>query len=107
MTLELMSLPQLSSFCSIHAFKFPSLEKLIVKDCPNMAKFCKQVTTTAPNLQVLKGGGGGGGEEEKNCYWKGDLNATILKMFILSVRINFYIIQFTLHITPILMILLK
>ncbi|XP_054818940.1 uncharacterized protein LOC129318262 isoform X2 [Prosopis cineraria] len=81
-TLELVDLPALCCFCNfeMHAFKFPSLEKLIVRDCSNMTKFSVQVTTPI-NLQVLKSK-----EEEENWYWKGDLNATILQMFLHSLQ---------------------
>ncbi|GLU09192.1 hypothetical protein SLE2022_260650 [Rubroshorea leprosula] len=46
--LELIGLTKLTSFCSRlnFTFKFPSLEHLVVSQCPNMETFCKGVVKT-------------------------------------------------------------
>ncbi|KAJ7951086.1 Disease resistance protein family [Quillaja saponaria] len=79
-TLELLDLPILGSFCSSDlVFKFPSLENLIVSQCPKMKIFSKGVIT-APKLWKLlvekKET-----EEEGESFWAGDLNTTIENLF--------------------------
>ncbi|KAJ7942953.1 Disease resistance protein [Quillaja saponaria] len=74
--LELECLPSLINFCGSMnlGFSFPSLEKVIVRQCPKMQVFSCGVSTT-PKLQRVK--------VEKNgyeWYWEGNLNATIEKM---------------------------
>ncbi|GLU09194.1 hypothetical protein SLE2022_260670 [Rubroshorea leprosula] len=46
--LELIGLTKLTSFCSRlnFTFKFPSLEHLVMSQCPNMETFCKGVVKT-------------------------------------------------------------
>ncbi|GLU09184.1 hypothetical protein SLE2022_260570 [Rubroshorea leprosula] len=52
--LKLIELTKLTSFCSRlnFTFKFPTLEHLIVSQCPNMETFCKGVLKT-PMLQRI------------------------------------------------------
>ncbi|KAJ7942923.1 Phosphoglucomutase [Quillaja saponaria] len=74
--LELECLPSLINFCGSMnlGFSFPSLEKVIVRQCPKMQVFSCGVSTT-PKLQRVK--------VEKNgyeWYWEGNLNATTEKM---------------------------
>jgi len=76
--LELVSLKKLKSFCvSDCAFEFPSLEKLVVSACYNMAKFSETVTSSPllQNIHVVHG------KENKRFCWEGDINATIQKIF--------------------------
>ncbi|XP_058754319.1 uncharacterized protein LOC131627481 [Vicia villosa] len=77
--LELVRLKNLTSFCSYKncEFKFPSLERLIVRECPKMETFTEG-HTTAPKLQSILVNEG---EEEGKRYWEGDLNITIQKIF--------------------------
>ncbi|XP_027906484.1 uncharacterized protein LOC114166030 [Vigna unguiculata] len=77
-TLELVSLKKLKSFCvSDCGFEFPSLEKLVVSACYNMAKFSETVTISPilQNIHVVHG------KENKRLCWEGDINATIKKIF--------------------------
>ncbi|XP_027188441.2 uncharacterized protein [Cicer arietinum] len=79
--LELVKLQNLSSFCSYKncEFKFPSLERLIVRECPKMETFTKS-QISAPKLKKIHAIEGESEEEEK-WYWEGDLNTTIQKVF--------------------------
>ncbi|KAJ7962312.1 NBS-LRR type disease resistance protein [Quillaja saponaria] len=74
-TLELLYLPALEHFCSGGhcVFKFPLLEKLLVKQCPKMKTFSQGVVST-PKLDFVIT------EDEGKGYWAGDLNATIQKL---------------------------
>ncbi|KAH9688108.1 putative disease resistance protein [Citrus sinensis] len=71
--LKLLGLQGLTSFCSGNcAFKFPSLERLVVDDCPDMKIFSEGKLST-PKLHKVQGRG-------KACWaWKDDLNTTIRK----------------------------
>ncbi|KAK9218908.1 hypothetical protein WN943_007546 [Citrus x changshan-huyou] len=53
--LLLLNLESLTSFCSVNncAFKFPSLERLVVEDCPNMSIFSGGELST-PNLRKVQ-----------------------------------------------------
>ncbi|KAJ1435939.1 P-loop containing nucleoside triphosphate hydrolase [Sesbania bispinosa] len=75
-TLELISLPRLSRFCSCKCFiNFPLLEEVIVKECPRM-KIFSLGDMSIPNLDKVKI------EEDNEEYrWEGDLNGTIKNMF--------------------------
>ncbi|MED6158201.1 hypothetical protein PIB30_030586 [Stylosanthes scabra] len=77
--IEFRSLGNLTSFCSCKSFKFsfPSLEKLILRNCPKMTTFTES-DTKAPKLQNVLSVDG---KEEEKWYWEGDLNATIKKAF--------------------------
>lgn len=91
--LELVKLPSLSCFISFEnngtsLFEFPSLEKLVVTDCPEMTKFCNG-TCTAPNLQVISIN-----NRKENWSWKRDLNGRIWSMYLSSVSTNIFLSYF-------------
>lgn len=78
-SLQLVYLRNLKSFCSSKnglAFKFPSLEKLILRDCLKMENFCEKITSIPKlkKVEVVE-------EEGEKWYWKGDLNTTIKQIF--------------------------
>nr|KYP77148.1 hypothetical protein KK1_021420 [Cajanus cajan] len=79
-TIELVTLKQLTSFCSNknYTFKFPLLKILIVRECCKMETFSKN-PASAPKLQknILAVEG----EEEAKWQWESDLNGTIQKVF--------------------------
>ena len=67
--LSLHCLPRLTSFCSgNYAFEFPSLEQLIVNECPGMKIFSRGVSSTPRlwKMQLSVDGNDG-------C-WDGDVN---------------------------------
>ena len=74
--LKLVDLESLTSFCSGNcAFKFPSLERLVVDDCPDMKIFSEGKLST-PKLHKVQRLG-------EACWdWKDDLNTTIRKVYI-------------------------
>ncbi|XP_043814221.1 uncharacterized protein LOC110618956 isoform X2 [Manihot esculenta] len=90
--LELRRLPSLSSFCSGNlTFNFPSLEEVILVECPNMKIFAQEVST--PQLWRVQTG-----EQRKydkkwdwdweytiqvicDWEWEGSLNNTIEALF--------------------------
>ncbi|KAI9127387.1 hypothetical protein K1719_001946 [Acacia pycnantha] len=76
-TLVLESLLRLNCFSSSKClFKFPFLEKVVVRQCPRMEIFC-ETETSAPMLKkVIKDG-----KDEESC-WEGNLNGTINKIFL-------------------------
>jgi len=76
-TVELVRLEKMRSFCSYKEceFEFPSLEILIVRECPKMKKL---IGSIAPKLKGLFGVEG---DEKAKWHWEGDLNATIQKIF--------------------------
>ncbi|XP_057720697.1 uncharacterized protein LOC130935134 [Arachis stenosperma] len=78
-TIEFRSLKKLTSFCSCKncEFSFPSLEKLILRNCPKMTTFTES-DIKAPKLQNVLSVDE---REEEIWYWEGDLNATIKKAF--------------------------
>ncbi|KHN04133.1 hypothetical protein glysoja_047827, partial [Glycine soja] len=80
-TIELEGLKKLKSFCSYknYEFKFPSLEVLIVRECPLMQRFTEG-GARAPKLQNIVTAYEVGKEEAK-WQWEGDLNATIQEGF--------------------------
>ncbi|KAH1240865.1 Disease resistance protein [Glycine max] len=80
-TIELERLKKLKSFCSYknYEFKFPSLEVLIVRECPLMQRFTEG-GARAPKLQNIVSANEEGKEEAK-WQWEGDLNATIQEGF--------------------------
>ncbi|KAJ7979760.1 Disease resistance protein [Quillaja saponaria] len=84
-TLELENLPELTSFCSgSSAFKFPLLEKVLVRHCGQMKMFCHGVLSTPKLHKVHKEEEEEEVEEVKTVgywYWEGELNATINKLF--------------------------
>ncbi|MED6184078.1 hypothetical protein PIB30_043928 [Stylosanthes scabra] len=75
-SLELVSLKNLTSFCSSKSFtlEFPLLEKFVASACPKMKKFSGKDIKTAPTiLQKVYFVP----DEEKRLCWEGDLPATI------------------------------
>ncbi|TKY65522.1 disease resistance protein [Spatholobus suberectus] len=74
--IELVSLHSLTCFCSSETcdLEFPSLENLVVSDCPLMETFSKKVKS-APNLRKIHVAA----DEKDKWYWEGDLNATLQK----------------------------
>ncbi|XP_022719745.1 uncharacterized protein LOC111277596 [Durio zibethinus] len=81
-SLELCSLPILSSFCSgDYAFEFPSLEEVIVRNCPKMEIFCGGELAT-PSLRRVQ-------FAEDKERWDGNLNTTMEQIFI---EMNFFIV---------------
>ncbi|XVF06185.1 hypothetical protein REPUB_Repub06bG0025600 [Reevesia pubescens] len=77
-TLKLEELPRLSSFFSGNCtFEFPSLEKLIINQCPKMEIFSKGELST-PKLQGIKSTEYG---DNNVRNLEGDLNATVKQLF--------------------------
>ncbi|CAJ1950250.1 unnamed protein product [Sphenostylis stenocarpa] len=78
-TIELALLNKLASFCSCNncKFEFPTLEILIIRECPKMKTFTEGSSTT-PKLESIFGVEG---EEKSKWQWEGDLNATVQKVF--------------------------
>ncbi|XP_047172082.1 uncharacterized protein LOC124840127 [Vigna umbellata] len=78
-TIELVKLDNLASFCSCkHSeFEFPSLEILIVRECCKMEKFSERDPIT-PKLKNIFGVEG---DEKAKWLWEGNLNDTIHKIF--------------------------
>ncbi|KAK7374191.1 hypothetical protein VNO80_07618 [Phaseolus coccineus] len=74
--IELVSLKSLTCFCNSEKcdLKIPSLENLLVTDCPKMKTFCKK--QSAPSLRKIHVAAG----EKDIWYWEGDLNATLQKI---------------------------
>ncbi|XP_058000238.1 uncharacterized protein LOC110660410 isoform X2 [Hevea brasiliensis] len=74
--LELHDLPRLTSFCSANpAFNFPSLEEVIIRACPNMKIFAKEVLSTPKLWRVQTG------KHKYEWEWEGSLNNTIEALF--------------------------
>ena len=98
-TLELASLPRLRRFCSSKCFiQFPSLEEVVVKECPRMEIFSLGDIST-PDLQKVQIE-----ENNKEYYWESDLNRTIKNMFedkvCFNPPIHLVFINFMLYIYP-------
>ncbi|KAJ9175177.1 hypothetical protein P3X46_013756 [Hevea brasiliensis] len=90
--LELQHLPSLSSFCSGNStFRFPSLEEVIIIECPNMKIFAQQVLSTPKLWRVQTGEPKYTREWEWKRFsdkkyiceweWEGSLNNTIEALF--------------------------
>ncbi|TYG46742.1 hypothetical protein ES288_D11G280400v1, partial [Gossypium darwinii] len=77
-SLELESLPKLESFCSSwnYTFGFPSLQTVIVEDCPKMKIFSQRHSNT-PMLNEVEFYWSWCYEE----HWENDLNSTIQQFF--------------------------
>ncbi|KAJ9185577.1 hypothetical protein P3X46_005194 [Hevea brasiliensis] len=74
--LELHDLPRLTSFCSGNpAFNFPSLEEVIIRACPNMKIFAKEVLSTPKLWRVQTG------KHKYEWEWEGSINNTIEALF--------------------------
>ncbi|GAY68179.1 hypothetical protein CUMW_262120 [Citrus unshiu] len=79
--LGLDCLPSLTSFClGNYALEFPSLEHVVVRQCPTM-KIFSQGVVDAPKLNKLK-------LTKEEDGWEGNLNDTIKKLFNEMVSIN-------------------
>ncbi|KDO40576.1 hypothetical protein CISIN_1g0403321mg, partial [Citrus sinensis] len=76
--LELCELKSMTSFCSGHcAFKFPSLERILVNDCPSMKIFSGGELSTPKLLKVQLD------EFNKELWtWERDLNTTIQTLYL-------------------------
>ncbi|XP_050237725.1 uncharacterized protein LOC126687270 [Mercurialis annua] len=69
---ELNGLPRLTSFCSGRfTFNFPSLEEVIIRECPKMETFSHGVVNTSKLRRVQTG------EHDYEWDWEGSLNDTI------------------------------
>ena len=69
--LKLDSLPKLASFCfGSYSFELPSLEEVIVRQCPEMKIFSRGALGTPKLKRVLA-------TQEDEWHWKADLNTTI------------------------------
>ena len=69
--LKLDCLPKLSSFCSrSYSFEIPSLEEVIVKQCPKMKTFSHGALGT-PKLERVQA------TQKDEFHWKANLNTTI------------------------------
>ncbi|KAL0005320.1 hypothetical protein SO802_012881 [Lithocarpus litseifolius] len=92
--LKLENLPNLTNFCSgSYSFEFPSLEEVIVEQCPEMKIFSHGVKST-PKLQRVKT------TDEDEWHGKLDLNTTVhlvweYTMTMPFVQSNVYIMYFT------------
>ncbi|XP_048136679.1 uncharacterized protein LOC115734374 [Rhodamnia argentea] len=65
-------LPSLESFSPMNCvFTFPSLQSIVVMQCPQMDIFCKGALRTPKLDEVLLS------EEDDEGHWEGDLNTTI------------------------------
>ncbi|KDO39465.1 hypothetical protein CISIN_1g0033281mg, partial [Citrus sinensis] len=92
--LTLDCLPSLTSFSlGNYALEFPSLEHVVVRQCPTM-KIFSQGGVDAPKLNKVKPTEEEDGDEvddddddEEGC-WEGNLNDTIKKLFNEMVSIN-------------------
>ncbi|XP_021281813.1 uncharacterized protein LOC110414744 isoform X3 [Herrania umbratica] len=74
--LELQHLPNLTSFCSgNHTFEFPSLEQVIVTQCPELKIFCHGVLNVPLLRRVQKT------NEDDKGPWVGDLNSTVQQLY--------------------------
>jgi uncharacterized protein YkvS len=73
--LELLSLKKLNSFSKSCVTEFPSLEKLVVSECPKMESFSEKVQSS-PLLEKIFVH-----ENEKIWHWNDDLNTTIQEIF--------------------------
>jgi uncharacterized protein YkvS len=73
--LELLSLKKLNSFSKSCVTEFPSLEKLVVSECPKMESFSEKVQSS-PLLEKIFVH-----ENEKIWCWNDDLNTTIQEIF--------------------------
>nr|CAN62856.1 hypothetical protein VITISV_013426 [Vitis vinifera] len=72
---ELTHLSSLTSFCSGGCtFTFPSLDHLVVEECPKMKVFSQGFSTT-PRLERVD-------VANNEWHWEDDLNTTIQKLFI-------------------------
>lgn len=86
--LMLECLSCLHKFCSSNCFlKFPLLEVVIVRECPQMKIFSEE-NTSAPNLQKVTIA-----ENGEDWFWKGNLNDTINNMFEDKVRVIYQLVQ--------------
>ncbi|KAF5443177.1 hypothetical protein F2P56_035759 [Juglans regia] len=74
--LELDGLPNLTNFCSgASSFWFPSLERVIVRCCPEMKTFCQGILST-PKLKGVQAT-----KYKDDSHWEHDLNTTTLRLW--------------------------
>ncbi|KAK7342367.1 hypothetical protein VNO80_25316 [Phaseolus coccineus] len=86
-TVELEGLKKKRSFCSYKEceFEFPSLEIVIVRECPKMEKFSERESITPKLKNVF----GVEGDEKAQWHWEGHLNATIQNVLNHNVSVAF------------------
>ncbi|KAK8570818.1 hypothetical protein V6N13_103218 [Hibiscus sabdariffa] len=79
-SLDLVSLPKLESFCSSdkYTFGFPSLQFLLLHECPEMKMFSQGDSNTPLMLHKVRLNMTW--EEEEEERWEGNLNSTIQKL---------------------------
>ncbi|XP_044467302.1 disease resistance protein At4g27190-like [Mangifera indica] len=76
--LVLYCLSNLTCFCSTnYSFKFPSLEQVVVSQCPRLNIFSQGVLSTPllEEILLIKG------DNDEEFFWKNDLNSTIQQIF--------------------------
>ena len=86
--LDLWDLESLTRFsCSGNncAFKFPSLERLVVEDCPNMSIFSRGELSTPKLHQVQLSK-----SDEKRWAWDRDLNTTIQHLYLKRKKVSIH-----------------
>lgn len=89
--LELNYLPNLTNFCSgKYSFQFPSLEQIIVRQCPKLKSFCPGCLNT-PQLHRVQIA-----EEDYKGFWAGDLKTTICQYHEKMVLTDSYKLSLTL-----------
>ncbi|KDO37341.1 hypothetical protein CISIN_1g0204562mg, partial [Citrus sinensis] len=85
--LTLDCLPSLTSFClGNYALEFPSLEQVVVRQCPKMKIFSQGVLDT-PMLNKVNVTEEEKDDDDEGC-WEGNLNDTIKQLFNEIVSIN-------------------
>ncbi|KAL6335867.1 hypothetical protein AAG906_003492 [Vitis piasezkii] len=73
--IALVCLANLTNFClGGYTFTFPSLDHLVVEECPKMKVFSQGFSTT-PRLERVD-------VADNEWHWEGDLSTTIQKLFI-------------------------
>ena len=90
--LELRCLPSLTSFyLGSYSTEFPSLQRVVVRECPNMKIFSQGALST-PRLHRLQTT-----KDEGEGFWEGNLNTTIEHLFIeVSINLPYFLISLTL-----------
>lgn len=76
-SLKFVNLPELRFFCTgNYNFRFPMLNQLYVVECPAMETFSHGILRASILRKVCLT------QKGDQCYWEGDLNTTIRKLFI-------------------------
>ncbi|KAL2327760.1 hypothetical protein Fmac_021187 [Flemingia macrophylla] len=75
-SIKFFNLPALQCFCTgNHHLRFPLLNKLYVVACPTMETFSKGILRASILRKIYLT------HEGDQCYWEGDLNTTVRKLF--------------------------